>query len=493
MESTAYGRSGLYYNMWRAAESGKSIWRALFIPVYKVRKYFIPVLKSEQFTLTPEEKGLRDNVKRNEQFTVPLGFFKWRRAEIIETINSTGSDETHFESYPVTPGEAFISSGFCAFPRKELSRQEKVNCCDPIAIGEIEYVGVEQPPILHMHPPTPDEIMEPATRFNRLWVWEMPEPDAEYYLSSDVGGGQDGNDFSDIQVYRLSSGQVNRHQCCEWHGHMNPSHLARVIAALGYLYNTCEAAVEYAQSGITACNELQWALDYPNIYRWKHLDKIGGTQTQHMHWMTTERTRSDAINRGNESLLDHSVEIRNKFLIEEMRDFGTEDGSGKAQGLSANDDSVLTFLINMGASSQSGKLDAMRDAMAQGTGVASGAAASVMPNVPTRWSVVDHYARNVAEFNSKKEADDFIIATGKTHNVDLRNLWRSIPVIIQKANTIWSPVFDGQGAAHELYSQQGVDPRSQMESPGIVEVYKKLLTANRHRGQDMQDIGEDDY
>ena len=58
IESTAYGRNGLYYNMWKAAEKGKSVWRALFIPVYKVRKYSFPVYKSDNFILDDDEKHL---------------------------------------------------------------------------------------------------------------------------------------------------------------------------------------------------------------------------------------------------------------------------------------------------------------------------------------------------------------------------------------------------------------------------------------------------
>ena len=114
IESTAYGRSGLFYNMWMAAEAGKSAWTPIFIPVYKVRKYFIPVKADDRFVLTDDEQALRRRVKEQENFTIPLGFFKWRRNDITETINATGSDETHFESYPTTSGEAFISSGLCA-------------------------------------------------------------------------------------------------------------------------------------------------------------------------------------------------------------------------------------------------------------------------------------------------------------------------------------------------------------------------------------------
>src|SRR5277367_219503 len=109
MESTAHGRSGLFYNMWNAAERGQSDWTPIFIPVYKVRKYSIPLKVGEQLILTEYEQALRTSVKEQDNFTIPLAFFKWRRKKIQSVIHSTGSDESHAESYPTTPIEAFIS------------------------------------------------------------------------------------------------------------------------------------------------------------------------------------------------------------------------------------------------------------------------------------------------------------------------------------------------------------------------------------------------
>jgi hypothetical protein len=491
MESTAFGRSGLYWNMWRAAEAGKSIWRALFLPVYHVRKYFIPVTVGEPFTLTPEEKALRLNVKSRENFTIPLGFFKWRRADLIETVNSTGSEETHYESYPVTSGEAFISSGFCAFSRKELSRQERVNCCDPKWIGEIEYVGQELTPILHLHEPLPEELIDISDRHNRLWVWEKPEPESsqvEYYLGNDVGAGNEGNDYSSAIILRLGYGPNPDVQVAEWHGHANPTHLARMIAAIGQWYNMCEIAVEYQASGITVGNELQWNLDYPVLYRWRVQDKISNTLSSHVHWLTNSRTRDDAINRAGEKLLDHMIVIRNKHLIEEMRDFGRLEGELKAQALSAHDDRVLALLICIGASVQTGKRQEMTDQMSMG--VSTSTAAGVMPR-GTRYTVFDHFSRMVADVGSLEEGNKLIADTERIHNVKLKGLWSVKEIVPTRCNTPWSPIWDSQGAARELYDQ-GMEPRDIMTGQNIVEVYKQMLTAQRHAGTGADTAGDAD-
>jgi hypothetical protein len=475
LESTAYGRSGLFWNMWRAAESGKSIWRAVFIPVYKVRKYFIPVLKSDNFQLTIEEKALRDSVRRKDDFVIPMGFFKWRRAEIIEATNATGSDETHFESYPVTPGEAFISSGFCAFPRKELNRQQRENCEEPAEIGEIEFTSLNTLPVLRLHPPTPEETLEKPERINRFWVWERPEPDSEaveYYLAADVGGSGEGNDFSDAVIYKLGYGHVPDIQVAEWHGRINASHFAKVIAAMAHWYHDAEVAVEYAKDGITTGNELQWVIDFPNLYRWKRLDRIGNTLTLHTHWITNAQTRDDAINRMGERLLDHTIVIRNRHALEEMRDFGRYEGETKAAGIDNNDDMVLAHLICIAAANQSGKRQAMAESMAMGTGVSSGEASTLMPKAPLRYAVYDNYNRQVCEVDSEQEGLAVIKKCEDKYHIKLLGIWRIVPVVVSKANTVWSPIHDARGAESELYNY-GVDPKKML--PGLVQDHRSAM------------------
>ncbi len=480
LESTAFGRNGLYWNMWNAAEKGKSIWRALFIPVYKVRKYSLPVYKRENFELTPEEKKIRRAVKNKDGFVIPLGFFKWRREGIQETINSTGSDETFKESYPITPAEAFISSGDCAFPRKELDRQERErNVCDPKFIGEIEYVSMDDAPVLHMHAPKEDEIADKPDKFNRFWVWEEPIADAEYYMASDVASGE-ARDFSDAAIYRLGWGSEPDVQVAEWHGKINASHYAKVLAAIGHLYNDCEIAVEYTQSGITTGDELRWVIDYPNLYRWKRLDVITNVNTQHIHWVTNQRTRDDAINRMCEALLDHSIVIRNHHAIEEMRDFARYEGEGKAQGIDNNDDMVMAHLIFKGASHQSNKRQEMTESRAMGAGQSSSLAASLMPRVPTVFNIYDQYGRTIQQVDSVEAGKRVIVECEKKFKLRLADIWRILPVTAMKANTCYSPAYDSPDSAQAQLMQGGLDPKYQ--TPDVVSMMRDMLNHQRHSG-----------
>jgi hypothetical protein len=510
MESTAYGRGGIFYNKWIAAEKGDDDWTPVFIPVYRVRKYSLPIRKGETFLRTPEEQTFRDKIEQTGdgigKFTIPDGFFNWQRRKIKAYIAAEHSSEGLFkyqEAFPPTPGVAFISSGFCAFPRHCLAEQESENCVPPIWIGEVEYISAEQPPEFHPPLPTPEQvkrgivsyrpedILEKPEHINRLWLWELPDSNdaIRYYMGVDVAGGM-GPDFSDAQVIRLGFGSEPRVQVAEWHGWSNPSHLARVCAALGYWYNTAEIAVEYMKAGVTTGDELLHQLDYPNLYRWRHEDKIGNTLTQHVHWQTVQRTRENAINRVNEGLLDRTLIIRNKHLIEEMRNFGRLDGESKAEGFEDTDDAVMAFVVALGASTQ---------ARAQSNEPSSSMGARLSPNIPKVWGIYDHFMRQIPEgqYDDESKLKSILDSTAKKYNgrvVQQGKNWvvlcgnDPIPLLqtrelmVMEANTPMSPIYDRNGAEHELHYKHGIPTRQIM--PELVQMYRDMLTTRHYEGED---------
>lgn len=498
LESTAYGRRGLFFHLWNAAESGESEeWTPVFIPVYRVPKYFIPVKKSEGFTLTDDEKNLRDRVKSEENFTIPKGFFKWRRRKIKAAIHAQGDERgefSHQEAYPVTPGEAFISSGSCAFPRKCLAEQEREFCRDPEWIGEIEYVGAEQPPILHLHKSTHEECMGKAKRENRLWVWEMPdENDAiEYYIGADVASGT-AKDFSDAAVYRIGYGLDPNVQVAEWHGWINAAYFARVLAALGQWYHHAEIAVEYALDGITTGNELRLTLDYDALYRWRHLDKMQ-VLTMYFHWLTNSKTRDDAINRMGQHLLDRTIVIRNRHTIQEMRDFGRFEGEFKAEGMDNTDDMVMANMICMAALYHSGK----RQEFAEAAGIAGDGAkhAYLLPKTPSLYQIVNQFGQVIPIQETVTSIDmgnQIITKMSKQYKLDLSKQWRVIPIVVSKANTVYSVLWDQDGPESELARIHNMPGQEIMKSPDTVSYMRQLRHLRAKFGeQAIADAGDTD-
>jgi hypothetical protein len=204
--------------------------------------------------------------------------------------------------------------------------------------------------------------------------------------------------------------------------------------------------------------------------------------------MTNHQTRDDAINRVSERLLDHTIVIRNRHALDEMRDFGRYEGEAKAAGIDNNDDMVLAHLICIGASNQSGKRQMMEEARAMGTGVSSSEAATVMPRVPKVYGVYDHYGRQVCQVASESEGKEVIAACEKKYKIDLKLLWKIVPIQVMRCNTPWSAAWDSQGAEHDLYHEHSIDPKNQ--TPEIVSLYRNLLNVQRRSGADV--YGGDD-
>ena len=263
---------------------------------------------------------------------------------------------------------------------------------------------------------------------------------------------------------------------------MDASHYARVLAALGVWYHMAEIAVEYTGYGITTGNDLYRALDYPNLHRWKHLDRITNSLTQYVHWVTNSKSRPEAINRMNQALIDRSVIIRDKHLIEEMRDFGRYEDQVKVAGIDNNDDFVMAGIIG---------LCALRERLSTGGAWTDGSSAKTggdsRTKAPVVYGIYDQLNRQIEQVQSKEEGEKLIAKMEAKHNIKLP--WRLMPIPVMRANTPWSPAWQSTGAEYELYHYHGVDPKHQ--HPDLVQTYKELLNLeSREGGSDSGEWGE---
>jgi hypothetical protein len=284
----------------------------------------------------------------------------------------------------------------------------------------------------------------------------------------------DGGDYSYACVWRIGNLREPDTQVAAWHGLMDPSHYAKALAALGVWYHSAEIAVEYNGYGITTGNDLRWAIDYPNLYRWKHLDKVTNSLTLYFHWMTTSKTRPEMINRFNQGLIDHTVIIRDKHLIEEMRDFGREEGQIKVAGIDNNDDMVMGGGIG---------LCALRERLALGGQLSEGSTGAADSNriKPAQvYGIYDQFSRQMEQVDSEEAGYKRIRELEAKHKVSLKS-WKVKGIQMMKANTPWSEAYMGSGAEHELWEQHGVNPKDQL--PDMVSAYKTMLTHKHYQGE----------
>lgn len=464
MESTAEGRSGFWYQWWKDTEDGKTDWHPIFIPFYKVRKYAQKIEPTEQFLPTPDEEEFRAAILRDNSFYISNEVLKWRRKTIAQFVSLTGDEFGFMQEFPANSLEAFQGKGVCAFNKRLLHKMLSA-CQLPTLVGEINLdmeSGVPKPQLRHIQ--SGDVLHNPKT-FDRLWVWEPPDPNAMYYVAADVAQGNEGGDFSVVEVLKIGAGMEPDEQVAEWRGWMNPTPFAYVIASLGHWYNDAEISVECNGVGKVTNNEIYRVIEYPNLYRWKHLDKIKNSLTNFLGWETTYKSREAIIAKMAEAVNDRSITLRSRWLVDEMMDFAyDEDGGGKAQGQATKDDRVMATMICRYCAHDS---DYGKKAMARPMS-SSSAGVGV-------WYILDPENRKVGEYRDHASAlqafDQFRVKA----NLGANRFQRSsepgraplsgysilqAPQPKDYANTLYSPIHNGYGIRSRMFYDMGYSAES---------------------------------
>ena len=471
LESTGWGRNGFFYNHWVGSVAGDTDWRALFIPVYKVRKYIDLghkyVKRAGGFELNVEERKFTERVSREEKYDIPDEFWAWRRAKVRASVRSTGAPWAHYESYPITPEEAFQSSGVCAFDRTALSEQMTRNVCKPIFAGEImlESLPARLINTANIREVGDDEILHPRKSENnqlkrdRLYIWAMPEPGGKYYIALDSALGVPDGDYSVAQVIKIGLGTDPDEQVAEWWGHVPPKEFANIGAALGIFYadsdGPAEVAVEYKGPGITT-GDAMFEMDYPTLYRGRHKDRFQNQLRAFVHWDTNTKTRDLIIAETNSGLLADNIIIHSRDLIDEMYDFGSLDSGVRFEGQGNHDDGILAFMIC---------LYCAREAVAglKTSSKTVGSAPCGRHDI-NQYAAVDECGRQRGQYNTQGEAAEVI--------KDKKG-WKVRPVLICQANTLYSPIYDARGAEHKLRFKHGLSSSEIL--PDVVHPYRSAM------------------
>lgn len=442
MESTAEGRSGFWYHFWRDTVAGKTDWHPIFIEFFRVRKYSRALKTGEEFHRTKDEVAFVERVKADKNVTITDEVLNWMRKKKQEFISTEGDEFSFYGEYPSNWMEAFQGSGICAFPKRKLQKILESTVCPPRWVGEIQwnqdtakiqFSGMGD----RLRRVGKDEQLQQPEQEERFRVWEMPDIEDEYYVAVDVAMGNEGGDFSCVQVMKIGRGPQPDEQVAEWRGWINPVPLAYVAVGIATWYNYAEIAVEVNAVGISTNNEIQRVIEYENLYRWKHLDKIGNVNTVHMGWYTNFKSRDVIIAKMVEAILSNTIVLRSEWLLDEMLDFAQDDEGGKFQGQEANDDRVMTMMIchYCAHQSDSGKR-AMTRPMSSKTGT------------ERKWYVMDAMNRKMAETHDRDEAIR-LVSEHKGYSMVQAQESRDF------YNTAYSPIYDGDGIRSRMYHQMG--------------------------------------
>ena len=257
--------------------------------------------------------------------------------------------------------ESFQTSGLCAFPKKLLQEIMNTSCCDPLWFGEMTYNhGAAQEIKLHLTPTFDeaersrtgnvvyrrDRVIPPAKKYGgRFRVWEMPEPGEKYYVAGDPAHGLEGGDFSCAQIFRIGHGMEPDVQVAEWHGWINPSGFGHILVGLAKWYNEAELSLELNAVGELTYMVVFRTLEYSNLFRWKHYDKVKNFWSDYMAWLTTSKTRDLIISNMRERIMEKTVTLYSADLLDQMMDFSSEEEGSKFEGQNTNDDRVMACMI----------------------------------------------------------------------------------------------------------------------------------------------------
>lgn len=340
MESTARGRGNLWNRICKNSQTGDLPWEFLFIEWFREPGYCISV--PENFKHTVEEEAIIKKVKKQADITLSDGQLAWRRKKIREFVYTSGDEEKFKQEYPLNPVEAFIASGRTAFSKKRLNEMITHFCKPEIWRGDIELNKDDKTfKIL--------KISDGCLR-----IWEFPKASMTYYIAGDPSMGIDGGDPACAQVMAVPE-DINLpiRQVARWHGWIGPGKFARVLAALGYMYNTAEIAPE-CNNITTVASDLVKVILYPKWYRWMREDKAKNAFSNFIGWLTTFRNKSELIARFRQALTEWTVIIRCEDDIDEMFDFVEQEEGSETYGAKngTHDDATMALMIAYYCSTQ---------------------------------------------------------------------------------------------------------------------------------------------
>lgn len=448
MESTANGRNDFWHNLWRRAEAGKVDWHPIFIPFYRREvTYSLPILKTTVFVLDEEETKMRERIFEKESFLIKNETFNWMRNKKEEFVATDGDDTMFSQEYTSEPEESFQASAVTAFPRGIIRKFSK-RTVEPRWIGEISYDWTKGAPKLHVHELEKGKEAGYPEIGDRLHIWAMPQRGAEYCIGGDVALGNPGGDYSCLQVVKKGVGYELDEQVAVWHGLINPTGLAEIALAMGWLYNEALVAIEVNSYGMQTNSTLMRNYEYDNIYRFKRLDRLGMGMTNIVGFYSDVKSTDALMAKMSEYFLDDLIRIRCKHTMDEFNDY-TEEG---AVGDGAHDDYVDALMIAIYCAHEAEvreRQDGNKKPVDQGE--------------VNKFIIKDRFNTIIAETTSQTQAQSIAKKhvgctierqAGATAMITLAGKKRKVPSDF--ANTDFSPIHDKTGTAHRLHYEEDI-------------------------------------
>jgi hypothetical protein len=241
---------------------------------------------------------------------------EWVMAE-RERLEHLGPQE-----YPLTPEEAFVSTGSGAFDPDRLTWQG-----ENFVIPGTRYEFTDRQAI---------------RKESGSWVvWEAAARGRRYLVTGDPSGGGPASDPSAAAVYDIASGA----QVAAFHGRVLPHQFSRELAYAGVLFNGALLAPELNNHGQAVIAHLLH-MGYARIYEHERFDAPVGApgRGKRLGWLTSNKSKNTAVNAMRTALRERTIAIRDAEALEEMMRFA-EVAPGIFEARSGHDDRVIAHII----------------------------------------------------------------------------------------------------------------------------------------------------
>lgn len=317
IESTANGYE-YFKELWDKAVAGENEFYPLFVGWNELKEYQMPYTG---FKLTDEEKLLQ------EKYNLSLEQLTWRRWCIN---NNCGGDIDVFkQEYPITPEEAFLSTGRCYFNKEIIiNRIQELRNKEPILRGSFfcDYDGTKI-----------KNIVFKEDKKGEIKIFKKPELGRPYALGGDTAG--EGSDFFTAHVIdNITGDQVAtlKMQCEELE-------YVKQVYSLGKYYNNALIGLENNFSTYPT-NKLA-EMSYPKLYVREKEDTSVDKYEMSYGFKTTPVTRPLILAMLQEIVANEVNKINDIDTLQEMLTF-IKNKVGKPEAeVGYHDDLVMALAI----------------------------------------------------------------------------------------------------------------------------------------------------
>lgn len=317
IESTANGYD-YFKEFWDAAVAGENDFVSFFIGWHEMKDYQMPY---NGFELTEEEKILQ------ETYNLTLDQLTWRRWCIK---NNCSNDISQFkQEYPITPEEAFLSTGACYFNKEIIAnRINKLRNIKPLKRGYFSY---------DLNGNDISDINWVEDEKGYIDIFEEPKGGYPYVLGGDTAG--EGSDLFTGQMIN----NYNGHQVARLKAKLDEDEYARQMYCLGIYYN--EALIGPENNYSTYPTKKLKEYNYPKIYLREVEDNISDKVQDKYGFVTNKATRPIILSILKEVFRDNISWINDIDTLKEALTFIVNDKGRPEAEQGAHDDLIMGLAI----------------------------------------------------------------------------------------------------------------------------------------------------